>query len=145
MKISEIIQYPVVTGALLEDWMSEDLVSIVKEGGIILEMANLRPNITDLPANILLWTKPQPDELPHNKYRIKVTKDHKHVATYLISSEPRIVETLFRGKKYQLDSYEKGEIKKFIKAFYPLLLSFVDNKLNEVELEYEIQKRNKGE
>lgn len=145
MKISEIIPYQVINKALLEDWMSSDLKGIVKEGGIILEMANLRPDITDLPANIILWTKPQPEELPHNKYRIKVTKDHKHVNTYLISSNPKIVETFFKGKKYQLDEYEKREIEKFIKMFYPLLISFVDNKMNDTELEYEIQKLNKGE
>lgn len=144
MKISEIISYRVINKALLEDWMSSDLKGIVKEGGIILDMANLIPDITDLPANIILWTKTQPQDLPHNKYRIKVTKDHKHVVTYSLSSDPKVVETYFKGKKYKLDEYEKREIEKFIKMFYPLLISFVDNKMSDTELEYEIQKLNKG-
>jgi hypothetical protein len=143
MKINEVPSDRVIKSAILEEWMSDDLSEIVKSGGVIFEMANLKAKITDLPANIVLWTRPQPNELPHNKYRIKVTKDHKHPISYSISSQPEIVEKYNVGKKYNLDAYEHKEIVRFIQQFYPLLISYVDAKITDDELEYEIQKINK--
>jgi hypothetical protein len=144
MKINEIELRRVTRKSVFENWMSDDLVKIVEDGGIIFEMSHLKSNITDLPPNIILWTRPQPNELPHNKYRLKVTKDHKHSVSYSISNNPIEVEKYNVGKKYNLDGYEKKEIVKFIHQFYPLLISYVDAKIDADELEYEIQKINKG-
>lgn len=145
MKISEIINYRVVSPYLIEEWMSDDLLSGECEGGILFEMANLKPHITDLPPNIVLWTRPEPEkELPHSDYRIKVYKDHKHSATYLVGSDPKIVLNCNVSKKYKLDSYEKNQIEKFIKLFYPLIISFIDEKLSVDDLEVQIQKINRG-
>jgi hypothetical protein len=141
MKISELIDR-VTRPAILEDWMSADLVTIVEDGGTLIEMTNLKSRITDLPANIVLWTRPQPAQLPHNKYRIKVTKDHMHVATYLISSTPALIG-IYASKKYALDSYEDEQVQKFIRTFASLLISYVDAKITDDELEFQIQKINK--
>lgn len=143
MKINEVATDRIIKNSILEEWMSDDLSKIVQSGGIILEMANLKAKITDLPANIILWTRPQPNELPHNKYRIKVTKDHKHTVSFSASSQPKIVEKYNVGKKYNLDAYEYNEIIKFIQQFYSLLISYIDGKIDADSLEYEIQKINK--
>lgn len=143
MKISELSTNSVARTAVVESWMSSDLKKITACSGVIFEMSNLKANITDLPANIVLWTRPQPLELPHDKYRIKVTKDHKHTATYSVSSSADIIQQYRVDKRYRLDAYEEKEIKRFIIQFYPLLISYIDAKLNDTELEYEIQKINK--
>jgi hypothetical protein len=52
-------------------------------------MANFLAEVTELSANIVLWTKTQPDELPHSKYIIKVYKDRIHCATYTIGVSPK--------------------------------------------------------
>ena len=139
MKTSELIDDRVVTKNFLADWMSGDLCSIADDGGILIVMANLRSRITDLPANIILWTRPD-EELSHTEYRLKVTKDHIHSLSYSIGSEPKIVDRPRTSKKYQLDAYEKTEIVKFIKKFYSLIVSYVDGKITADDLEIEIQK-----
>lgn len=108
----------------------------------ISEMANFLADITDLPANIVLWTKTQPDELPHNKYRMKVYKDRIHVATFSISQYPKLVWRIHR-KKYFLDSFEINEIKKTISEYTSLFIQYVDDKITSDEIKQEI-KRNKG-
>jgi hypothetical protein len=140
MKMNDLYQDRIIKNSTFEEWMSDDLSLIVKEGGIILEMANLKAKITDLPANIILWTRPQPNELPHNKYRLKVIKDHKHPVSYSVSNNPDIVEKYTVLKKYKLDSYEEKQIIKFIQKFYPLLISYIDDKIDADELEFQIQK-----
>jgi hypothetical protein len=144
MRVKEILNEMIVRPMILENWMSDDLVLLAENGGAIFEMANLRSGITDLPANIILWTRPQPNELPHTKYRMKVTKDHKHCVTFSISSEPTVLETPRVSKKYKLDNYEKREIERFIRDFSSLLISYIDAKIDVDELEYQIQKINKG-
>jgi hypothetical protein len=142
MKAHELEDSRIIKSALLENWMSDDLLKIIKDGGILFEMANLKSKITDLPANIILWTRAQPDELPHTKYRLKITKDHKHPVTYSVAKEPEVLERYNVGKKYSLDSYEESQIIKFIKQFYPLIISYVDAKISADDLEYQIQKIN---
>jgi len=62
--------------------------SLIFESHFVVEMANFIADVADLPANIVLWTKTQPLELPHTKYRMTVMKDRLHSATYLIGVIP---------------------------------------------------------
>jgi hypothetical protein len=105
----------------------------------VVEMANFLADVTDLPANIVLWTRTQPEELPHNKYRIKVFKDRIHCATYTIGEAPRSVWVTGDAKQ-RLDSYEEQEAMKVISVYSPLFIQYVDGKINADDAKHEIKK-----
>jgi hypothetical protein len=111
----------------------------LKEDQFINEMGNFLADVTELPANIVLWTKPQPQELPHSKYRMKVFKDRIHVATFKISENPDLLWETGR-KKYSLDMFETNEVKKVISKFSSLFISLVDGKIDNNDVKYEIKK-----
>jgi hypothetical protein len=141
MKLTEILYHRVTSSYAEQHWLDDDLLESIQSGGIMFEMANLRSSITDLPPNIILWTRPEPDKnLEHNEYRIKVYKDNKHSATYLVSRNSRPALFCKVSKKYQLSTYERSEIKKFVNEFAGLLISYIDGKISVDELETEIQK-----
>lgn len=114
-------------------------VMTLVEDQFVTEMGNFLADVTDLPANIVLWTKTQPEELPHNKYRMKVFKDRVHVATFAISENPKLICQLGR-KKYALSAYETNEVIKVIATFSPLFIQLVDGKITNNNLKYEIKK-----
>jgi hypothetical protein len=114
-------------------------IMTLKEDHFIYEMGNFLADITNLPANITLWTKPQPEALPHDKYRMKVFKDRIHVATYSISKEPTVLWETSR-KKYQLDSYEENEAIKVISDFSSLFIQLVDARITDRDMKYEIKR-----
>jgi len=118
------------------------LKTLAETDQFVAEMANFLSDVTDLPANIVLWTKPQPKELPHDKYRMKVFKDRVHVATFSISAKPEVLWQVGRGK-YKLDAYEQQQAVKVIAEFATLFIQLVDGKLNNDQIKYEI-KRLKG-
>ena len=109
----------------------------LREDRFIVEMGNLIADVTGIPGNIMLWTRTQPNELPHTKYRMKVFKNRIHVATYSIGRNPSVIA---KYTKNALDSYEDTEIKKFIKEFRSLLISYVDGKITIDDLKREIKK-----
>jgi hypothetical protein len=111
----------------------------LKEDQFINEMGNFLADVTELPANIVLWTKPQPQELPHSKYRMKVFKDRIHVANFKISLNPDLLWETGR-KKYSLDMFETNEVKKVISKFSSLFISLVDGKIDNNDVKYEIKK-----
>lgn len=115
------------------------LKSLKETDVFVVEMANFLADITDLPANIVLWTKPQPNELPHNKYRIKVFKDRVHCATFSIGQTPQMLWKI-TNKKYRLNQYETEEVIKVISRFSSLFVSYVDSKLSTEEVKYEMKK-----
>jgi len=109
----------------------------------IVEMANFLADVTDLPANIVLWTKTQPNELPHNKYRMKVFKNRIHVATFSIGQSTELLWQVNRNK-FKLDKFEQTEAEKVIMKFSPLFIQLVDGKISDNDVKYEI-KRLKGQ
>ena len=118
-----------------------DLMSLNESDSFVTEMANFVADVTDLPGNIVIWTRPQPNELPHTKYRMKVFKDRIHVATYSIGISPKLLWKI-STPKLQLDSYEQQETTKVISDYASLFVQFVDEKLSYEEIKYEI-KRNR--
>jgi hypothetical protein len=113
------------------------------EDQFVIETANFLADTTDLPANIVLWTQPQPNELPHNKYRMKVFKDRVYVATYLIGSEPQRVWQCMNPRGW-LSANEEKEVKRVISKYSGLFIQLVDGKMTTDDVKYEI-KRLKGE
>lgn len=109
----------------------------------IAEMANFLSDVTELPANIVLWTKPQPEELPHTKYRMKVYKDRIHCATFSVGTTPLPMWEINRNK-LKLDAYEINETKEVIKKFSSLFIQYIDRKITTDNIKYEIKKL-KGE
>lgn len=105
----------------------------------IVEMANFLADVTDLPANIVLWTQPQPNELPHNKYRMKVYKDRVHAATFTIGSDPVPVWGV-RNPKFQLNGAEESEVKSVISRYSTLFIQLVDDKLSGDDVKQEIKR-----
>lgn len=114
-------------------------IMTLKEDQFVTEMDNFLSDVTDLPANIILWTKPQPEALPHDKYRMKVFKDRVHAATYSIGENPQLLWNNSR-KKYSLDSYESAEAVKVISNFSSLFIQLVDGKITDKEIKYEIKR-----
>lgn len=108
----------------------------------IVEMANFLADITDIPGNVVLWTRTQPEELPHNKYRMKIFKDKIHVAMFSIGENPQLLWRIHR-KKYFLEPYELEQVKKTISKYSSLFIQYVDNILTTDEVKQEI-KRYKG-
>jgi hypothetical protein len=118
------------------------VMTLKEDDAFIFEMANFLADVTNLPANIVLWTQPQPNELLHNKYRIKVYKDRIHVATYTIGKNPVSVWSTNRNK-FKLDNNEVSEVVKVISEYSSLFIQYVDAKLTSDEVKQEI-KRIKG-
>jgi Glu-tRNA(Gln) amidotransferase subunit E-like FAD-binding protein len=117
-------------------------IMTLKESDVFIsEMANFLADITELPANIVLWTEPNINDLPHDKYRIKIYKDRVHCCTMSISANPVIYWESIR-KKLRLTAWEKNEVKKVISNFSSLFIQYVDNKISSNDLKYEIKKIN---
>ena len=114
-------------------------VMTLKEDHFVTEMGNFLADVTNLPANIVLWTKTQPEALPHTKYRMKVYKDRIHVATFTIGKNPELVWQIGR-KKYMLDAYESKEAAKVISDFASLFIQLVDDKITDSGVKNEIKK-----
>jgi hypothetical protein len=127
MKILEVLQANLGIHSLDESDM------------FVAEMANFLADVTELPANIVLWTRPQPLELAHNKYRMKVFKDRIHVATYSIGLTPKLLWEILRDK-YRLDSDESAETVQVISKFSSLFVQYVDGKLSSDDVKYEIRR-----
>lgn len=115
------------------------IMTLNDNDNFIVEMANFLADVTDLPANIVLWTKPQPEELPHTKYRIKVFKDRIHVSTYTIGQHPELLWQHNRNK-FRLSSDEHAEVVNVIEKYSSIFIQIVDNKLNTDDAKYEIKK-----
>jgi hypothetical protein len=109
------------------------------EDQFVVEMGNFLSDVTDLPANIVLWTKPQPEALPHEKYRMKVFKDRIHVATYSIGATPTLLWQTGR-KKFSLDTSEAREAATVIGNFSSLFIQLVDGKITDRDAKYEIKR-----
>ena len=121
----------------------ETLAFLCEEDAFVCEMANFLADVTELPANIVLWTYTQPNELPHTKYRMKVFKNRVHSATYSIGSGPRLMWQINR-LKFQLNSFESREVIRTISEFSSLFIQYVDEILDATSVKQEIKKQ-KGE
>jgi len=136
-----------VPGAYIDYWVADnDLFEhtcnstsrFLIEDDFVTEMGNLIADFTEIPGNITLWTRPQPEGLPHNKYRMKVFKNREHIITYSIGKNPKILESFPRLGS--LDGDERKETEKFISDFSSLLIQYVDNIITLPELKVEIQR-----
>jgi hypothetical protein len=114
-------------------------IMTLKEDSFVSEMGNFLADVTELPANIVLWTRTQPEALPHDKYRMKIYKDRVHVATYSISSNPELLWKTGR-KKYALDRFESTEAIKVIGKYTSLFIQLVDGKINDSGVKMEIKR-----
>lgn len=126
MKIKEIIQAAFSPRILLED-------------KFIIEMANFIADTTDLPANIVLWCKTQPEGLPHTKFRMKVFKDRRHVATFSIGQHP-IQYWEISNKKFRLNSDETYETISVISKYATLFIQYIDGTLTTDQTKEEMKK-----
>lgn len=121
---------------LIEEYFG---IMTLQEDHFVTEMGNFLADVTDLPGNIVLWTKPQPEELPHDKYRMKVYKDRIHVATFTIAQTPQLLWKTGR-KKYALNTFESNEAVNVISKFSSLFIQLVDNKITDDTVKHEIKK-----
>lgn len=108
--------------------------SFLVEDEFVTEMGNLISDFTEIPGNITLWTRPQPEGLP----RVKVYKNRDHVVTYSIGKTPEIVEKFPQLGSLERD--EERETRKFISDFSSLLIQYVDGIITLPELKVEIQR-----
>lgn len=113
-------------------------VRTLKEDKFVVEMANFLADVTDLPGNIVLWTRPQPELLPHDKYRIKVFKDRIHSATLKISQDAQQLWEIPR-KKYQLSEYELSLAQQVVSEYASIFIQVVDDRLSADDAKYQIK------
>ena len=118
-------------------------MTLREDDQFVIEMANFLSDVTELPANIVLWTKPQPKDLPHNKYRIKIFKDRIHVATYSVGQIPQVLWNINRNK-FKLTTEELQEVMNIISKYSTLFIQYIDAILTSDEIKQEI-KRIKGQ
>ena len=116
-----------------------EITNMLVEDQFVVEMANFIADVTDLPANIVLWCKTQPEELPHTKYRMKVFKDRIHAATLSIEKSPKILWETTK-KKLQLDSYELSETNSVIEQFTSLFIQYIDGTMTSDDVKIQIKK-----
>ena len=119
------------------------IMTLREDDQFVIEMANFLSDVTELPANIVLWTKPQPKDLPHNKYRIKIFKDRIHVATYSVGQIPQVLWNINRNK-FKLTTEELQEVMNIISKYSTLFIQYIDAILTSDEIKQEI-KRIKGQ
>ena len=123
----------------IKEMMRGVLMTLNESSVFIAEMANFLADVTELPANIVLWTEPQPAILPHDKYRMKVYKDRIHCSTFSISKFPDIYWEI-KKKKLRLDSKEKTAAARTISEFSSLFIQYIDGTLTAPDVKYEIKK-----
>jgi len=105
----------------------------------LYEMSDFTPEVTGLPINIILWARADSTEYGHSRYRIKVNKNKKFSAIYLISQKPdRVLRT--KRVKDRLSNSEEEEIQDFIKKYASLFISLIDAKITSNEVNNEILK-----
>lgn len=121
----------------------EHAMSLCESDEFIAEMANFLADVTELPGNLVLWTEPQPNMLPHDKYRMKVYKDRVHCATCSIECTPRLYWRI-NNKKLQLSSTEYQQVCNVISEYSTLFIQYVDVKLTAKEVKFEIKRLNGG-
>lgn len=116
------------------------IMTLNESDSFISEMANFLADVTNLPANIVLWTEPIDDKQnEHDGYRIKVYKNRIHCATYSAGREPKLYWQS-RRKKFRLDGFESTEVKKVISEFSSLFIGFIDKKISLPQIKYEIKR-----
>jgi len=105
----------------------------------LFEMAHYSHATTGLPANIIIWVRTQPQALPHNKYRVKVTKNKESSVTFAVWDTKKQFDKTDVVKD-QLSGREERLIKDFIKKYKSLIISHVDGKIDSTMLGMEIIK-----
>lgn len=117
------------------------IMTLNENDEFIAEMANFLADVTELPANIVLWTETQPGELPHTKYRMKVYKDRVHATTFTIGQNPQKVWE-GRNRKFTLTGKETSEVMRVLSIYSSLFIQYVDGKLTADQVKYEIKRLN---
>ena len=103
---------------------------------ILYEMANFNSRTTGLPPNIEVWTRTDPLDHGHDKYRIKITKNKEWVGIFSVGENPTMRENVNNS----LSVGEQNEILQWIKEFFPLIVSHIDGKIDSGEFSLEVQK-----
>lgn len=119
----------------------DHVMTLCESDEFIAEMANFLADVTELPGNLVLWTEPQPNMLPHDKYRMKVYKDRVHCATCSIERTPRLYWSI-NNKKLQLGATEYRQVCNVISEYSTLFIQYVDVKLTANQVKFEIKRLN---
>ena len=109
---------------------------------MLFEMANIQKKLTNLPVNVWVDEKGAFRDTPHNLPRIKFqnNKSNKVVGEGIsisISEDPKI---LIKDYETELNSYEIGQIKNFIKRNLNMLIKHWNQEIDTDELKQLIKK-----
>lgn len=103
----------------------------------LYEMSNFGPRTTGLPAGIEIWTRTEPTTHGHSVYRVKVSKDNKWAAIFLVSSDPKMVKNI----NGSLRDGEIDKIQQFIKTHKSALINLTDGRIDSTECGLAIMKQ----
>lgn len=103
---------------------------------IMFEMSTLTLSEIGLPAGIEVWTRSDPINHGHNRYRVKILKDRVWAAIFTVSSAPAMVKNI----NSSLTGGEISEISKWIQLHYSPLINLIDCKIGTAECSTAIQK-----
>ena len=103
----------------------------------LYEMSGFKSKTTGLPANIEIWTRTEPRNHGHSRYRVKVKKDREWAATFLVGSDPKMIDNY----NHSLLGREIAQIQQFIIQHKSALINLIDDKIDSAECGIAVMKR----
>ena len=96
---------------------------------MLFEMSHFKSSVTGLPDNIEIWTRTDPINHGHNRYRIKIIKDKQWAGIYTVGQNPECVKDI----NQTIAISEDRQIKEFIIKFSSLIIGLIDNKFDTAD------------
>lgn len=137
MKFSEYLLQPVYSEFLDE---SDRYNEGQSDGDIMFEMSTLTPRETGLPNGIEIWTRSDPINHGHNRYRVKVLKNRAWAAIFSVGSSPILLKNINQS----LTDGEQTIISSWIAANSSTLINLIDCKISTTDCVVAIQKTRGG-
>lgn len=103
----------------------------------LYEMSNFGTRTTGLPSGIDIWTRTEPTSHGHSVYRVKVTKDNKWAAIFLVSTTPKMIKNI----NDSLQDSEISQIQNFIATHKSALINLTDGRIDSGECGMAIMKK----
>ena len=110
---------------------------LMEEFDPLFEMSWFRSRTTGLPTNIEVWARTETEEYGHSRHQVKIKKDNKWAAIFLVSQNPRMVKNI----NDSLLPSEIGQIESFIRTHKSALINLIDNKIDSTECGMAIMKK----
>lgn len=115
---------------------AQSIVMRYAEFDPMFEMSNFDFEDTGLPRDITIWLRADPKNHGHSRYRLKVEKNNQYQGTFLIGSNPRLVDPV----RSTLTDRERNAVENFIRDHAQALINHIDGHLSSGGLGRQLQK-----